>query len=342
MAAVSGTSTRFSAVGMREDLEDTIWELFPEDTWALTNLEQVSATSTLHEWQSDNLAGATANRQIEGDDASYATLAATVRLNNYQQISRKTFIVSGSLEASNSAGRRSEISRAGMKLMIELKRDMEQALVGNQASSVGGVGTGRSSAGMESWIAGPTENAGVAGGANAIRATTTANTTTTPGWAANAVPAPTDGTTTGALSKAALDSALEGAWADGGNPRIILCGSTNKAAIDNFTSVATRFVDVDREGTASIIGSVSVYVSDFGRHTVVLHRYVRGSVVLCLDPEYWAVSFYRRPFMEPLAKTGDAEKRQILAEFGLVARAPGTQIAPIIGGASSKVIATTG
>lgn len=337
MAAVSGTSTRFSAVGMREDLEDTIWELFPEDTWALSNLEQVAATSTNHEWQTDALAGATANRQIEGDDASYTTLAATTRMNNYQQISRKTFIVSGSLEASNLAGRRSEIARSGMKLMVELKRDMEQALVGNQASSAGGTGTARSSAGMESWIAGPTENAGTA--ANAVRATTTANTTTTPGFAGTTVVAPTDGTTTGAISKAALDSALEGAWADGGNPRIILCGATNKTNIDSFTSVATRFVDVDREGTASIIGSVSVYVSDFGRHTIVLHRYVRGSVVLCLDPEYWAISFYRRPFMEPLAKTGDAEKRQILAEYGLVARAPG---AAGLGGASSKVVATTG
>lgn len=336
MAAVSGTSSRFSAVGAREDLEDTIWELFPEDTWLLSNLAQVSAESTLHEWQTDQLAAAAANRQIEGDDASYTTLVATARINNYQQISRKTFIVSGSLEASNLAGRRSEIGRSGMKLMRELKRDMELALVGNQASSAGGTGTARSSAGMESWIAGPTGDPSVVG--NVVRATTTANTATSPGWAAGVVTAPTDGTTTGALTSTALNNALAGAWTDGGNPRVILVGATQKAAIDNFTSIATRFVDVDKADQASIVGAANLYVSDFGRHQVILHRYMRSSVVLAIDPEYWAISFFRRPFMEPLAKTGDAEKRQMLAEFGLVARAPGLADGSV-GGASAKVVA---
>jgi hypothetical protein len=42
--------------------------------------------------------------------------------------------------------------------------------------------------------------------------------------------------------------------------------------------------------------------------------------VLCIDPDYWAVAYLRRPFMETLAKTGDAEKKQMLAEFSLVCR----------------------
>jgi hypothetical protein len=215
-----------------------------------------------------------------------------------------------------------------MKLMRELKRDMEQALVTNQASSAGGAATARSSAGMESMIPGPTSNAGTSG--NAVRATTSAASTTTPGFSAGVFAAPTDGTTTGALTSTALNSALQGAWEDGGDPRVILAGATQKAAIDGFTSIATRFVDIDRNAQAVITGAANVYVSDFGRHTVVLHRYMRASVVLCLDPEYWAVSFLRRPFMEPLAKTGDAERRQLLAEFALVGRNPN---------ASSKVVA---
>jgi len=320
MAAVAGTATLFSQVGAREDLEDMIWELFPEDTWLLTNLDKVKATNTLHEWQTDALAAAAANRQVEGDDASFSTLAATSRIGNYQQISRKTFIVSGTLEASNLAGRRSEIARSGTKLMRELKRDMEFALVGNQASSAGSASLARSSAGLESWIAGPTIDA--TANANAIRATTTANTTTTPGWSGGTVVSPTDGTTTGALTVQALTFALGGSWADGADPRVILAGATQKAAIDTFTSIATRFVDIDRNAQAVITGAANVIVSDYGRHTVVLHRYMRTSVVIGIDPDYLAVSFYRRPFMETLAKTGDAEKRQILAEFGLVVRNP--------------------
>lgn len=260
MAALSGTATRFSQVGFREDLEDTIWELFPEDTYLLSNLDKETATSTFHEWQTDVLAGATANRIVEGDDASYSTLAATVRVGNYVQTSRKTFIVSGLAEVTKKAGRKSEIARSGMKLMKELKRDIELALVGNQASSAGGIATARSSGGMESWIGGPTSDPGTA--SNAVRATTAAQSASTIGFASGVVTAPTDSTTTGALTKTALDSALQGAWEDGGNPRTILVGATQKAAIDNFSSIATRFVDVDRSSQAVITGAANVYVSD--------------------------------------------------------------------------------
>ncbi len=317
MAAATGTTTRFDLVGFREDLEDVIWDLFPMDTWALTNLDKLTATSTFHEWQTDALAGATANRIVEGDDATYSAVTPTVRVGNYCQTSRKTFMISGLAEVTKKAGRRSEIARQGMKLMKELKRDIELALVGNQGSSAGGASTARSSAGMESWIQGPTQNPGTA--ANAVRSTTTAQGTTI-GFAAGVVASPTDSTTTGALSKAALDTALQGAWEDGGNPRIILTGATQKAAIDQFSSIATRFVDIDRSSQAVITGAANVYVSDFGRHTVILHRYMRSRTVLCLDPEYWAVAFIRRPFIETLAKTGDAERRQMLTDFTLVSR----------------------
>jgi hypothetical protein len=308
-------------------LEDTIWELYPEDTWALSNLDKVDATQQYHEWQTDTLAGATINRQLEGDDATFATLAPTVRMGNYLQISRKTFLVSGSVEASRMAGRKSELARNARKLMRELKRDMEQALIGNQNSTAGTVGGARSSGGMESFIFGPTQNAGTA--SNVIRATTTADACTTQGFSGTTVSAPVDGSTTGALSNTALNSALQGAWEDGGDPRVILCSANNKAAIDNFTSIATRFVDID-VAQAPIIGAANVYVSDFGRHTVILSRYIRTSVVLCLDPEYWAVAYLRRPFVEDLAKTGDGMKKQIISEFTLVARNPAS---------SAKVVA---
>jgi hypothetical protein len=136
------------------------------------------------------------------------------------------------------------------------------------------------------------------------------------------VAAPTDGSTTGALSLTALNATLLEAWTDGGNPNIILVGATQKAAVDAFTSIATRMVDIDRKAQAVIHQAANVYVSDYGTHTVLLHRYMRTSVVLCVDPDYWAVAFLRKPFMEALAKTGDGEKRQLIAEFCLEARNP--------------------
>lgn len=337
MAQVTGTTWTNSiansltmATNVREDVEDIIHELDPMDTWALTNLEKVDASSTYHEWLSDNLAAAAANIVREGDDATFATAAPAQRLGNYCQILNKTFIVSDTLEAVKKVGRSSETGRLGTKLLKELKRDWEFALVTNQASSAGGSGTGRSMAGMESWIAGPTA-ATANTAANVVAATTTAASATTPGFASGTVAAPTDGTTTGALTEGQLRAALEGSWSDGGDPRVILVGSTQKKAIDGFSGIATRFAEVGGKAQASIIGAANVYVSSFGSpHMVVLSRYVRSSVVLCIDPDYWAIAYLRRFQTKDLAKTGDATKKLIVSEGTLVCRNPA---------ASSKVVA---
>lgn len=336
MAIVTGTTwthatanSRTYASNIREDLEDVIWELDPMDTWALSNLDRVKATATFHEWLSDELAAAAANLIREGDDATFATAAPAARLGNFMQISNKTFIVSDTLEVVDKAGRKTETGRLGTKLMKELKRDMEFTLVRNQASSLGADATARASAGMESWIAGPTASTANTA-ANVVATTTTAATATTPGFSGGTVAAPTDGTTTAALTIGVLNLALQGAWEDGGDPRVILCSAQNKLTIDTFTGQATRFVDVAKGKQASIVGAANVYVSSFGVHQVILSRYTRNNAVLCLDPDYWAVAFLRTPRVVDLAKTGDATKKLLVTEYGLVCRNPN---------ASSKVVA---
>lgn len=287
----------------------------------MTNLDKVDVAQNYHEWLTDELAAATVNRMIEGDDATYAVASQPTRVGNYVQKSTKTFIISGETEAVVKAGRRSEIARIGMKSMVELKRDMEKALVQNQASSAGGAATARSSGSMESWIPGPTGiGAYTTTAGNAISATTTAQTCTTVGFASGVVTAPTDGTTTGALNSAVLDAACRLAWEKGGNPRVFLVGATQKAAINGITGIAQRQVQVNAASNIPILGSASIYVNDYGTFEVVLSRYMRSSVVLILDPQYWALGYLRRPFMEPRAKTGDAEKREIITNFTLISR----------------------
>lgn len=51
--------------------------------------------------------------------------------------------------------------------------------------------------------------------------------------------------------------------------------------------------------------------------TVVANRFQRERDALVLDPEYASVA-YLRPFQQiELAKTGDAEKRLLIVEYGL-------------------------
>lgn len=312
MAQVSGTTTVFSvgtAGGIREDLEDKIWDLFAEDTWALSNLDRVQANATYHEWLKDSLAAAASNTALEGNDASYATITNPSRVGNYCQITYKSFLVSGTLEAVSKAGRAREAARQAMKKMRELKNDMEFDIVRNHASMSGDVASARSSAGMESWIK------------TNIVYTATSTAGTTPGFLSGLVAAPTDATQV-AASEGAFKSVLSGAWAQGGNARVVLVNASTKAVIDGFTGIVTRNIDMSRANPqqAAIIGAANVYVSSFGIHMITLHRHVRGVTIMALDPEYWAIAFLRNPFMEELAKTGDARKYQMLAEWTLVCR----------------------
>jgi hypothetical protein len=326
MTVLTNTTLTFgigSGGGIREDLEDTIWDLFPEDTYLVSNLDKIDATAPTHEWLGQTLAAAAANIGVEGDDASFTSLTSPSRFGNYCQILSKTFLVSDTAEATKRAGRGSEVARGAMVKMREIKRDLEYALSRNGIGTAGGATTGRSMAGIETWISGNLNNAAVGTtvtASTAVRSTSTADTCTTPPTTSG-VPgtAPTDGTTTAALTSTNLNLALQGAWSNGGDPSVILCTANNKTLIDGFTSVATRFVNVD-VAQAPIIGAANVYVSDFGRHTVVLHRYMRSSVVLALDPNYWAIAFLRRPQARELARTGDGTKYQIIMEGTLVAR----------------------
>ena len=153
MAVPTNTVTTFSAIGNREDLANIIYDISPMDTPFLSQAAKSRASAVYHEWQTDALEAASANRKIEGDDATAATFVATTRVGNYCQISSKTISVSGTQRAVNAAGRADEFSYQLAKRGREIKRDMEFALTRNQGSSAGGTGTARSLASLESWLA---------------------------------------------------------------------------------------------------------------------------------------------------------------------------------------------
>src|SRR5206468_10074006 len=95
----------------REDIEDVIFDISPTETPLLSMAQRKTAGNTLHQWQTDALAAAAANRQVEGDDASYTTAAPTVMLSNYTQISRKTLVVSRTADRVRKYGRARELAR---------------------------------------------------------------------------------------------------------------------------------------------------------------------------------------------------------------------------------------
>ena len=55
MAIVTNTFTSHTAVGIREDLSNVIYDVSPEDTPFMSNIGEVSISNVLFEWQQDSL-----------------------------------------------------------------------------------------------------------------------------------------------------------------------------------------------------------------------------------------------------------------------------------------------
>jgi hypothetical protein len=324
MATITGTTATYgvgSAGGNREDLEDKIWDLFPDDTYVISNIDKVKASATYHEWLADSLVAAGSNINLEGNDGAFSSIVSPARYGNYTQIFKKEFLVSGTQEVVSKAGRRTETARQLVKQMRELKNDVEYAVVRNQAATAGSYTVGRSLGSIESWIGATSPSATAA--TQIVLATVAADGHVTAELASGAPGvAPTDAPagSTGAFTVASLRLALQAAWEDGGSTDIILANAAVKNAINDFSGIAQRQVDVGRGAQASITGAADLYVSNYGTHKIVLHRHARSNVCLCLDTSMWALATLRGFQMQKLAKTGDAEKSSLLFEGTLVAR----------------------
>jgi len=299
MAIVANTFTRYSAIGIREDLSNVIYNISPEETPFISNIKRENVKNTYFEWQTDSLAAASdANAALEGDDvSSFTAVNPTARVGNYTQISTKNVVISGTLEALDKAGRRSELTYQLAKLGSELKRDMESALLANQSPVAGNTTTARRTAGLPAWL--KTNTSFGSGGAN------------------NAgVSARTDGTQR-AFTETILKDVISKVWTSGGTPKMLMVGAFNKQVASGFTGIATRFRDVPAGAQAQIVGAADVYVSDFGTVNIVPNRFQRSRDAFVIDPEYASLAVLRPIQQMELAKTGDAEKRLMLVEYGL-------------------------
>jgi hypothetical protein len=309
MSQTSNTFDTFNAKGIRESLSNVIYNISPEETPFMSNVGRENVKNTYFEWQTDSLAAAsTTNAQVEGDDiTTFDSTAATVRLGNYTQISNKTLLISGTLESVDKAGRRSELAYQLAKRSAEIKRDMESIILTNQAAAAGSAGVStalRKTGSLLAFLKTNTDKG--TGGADPVY-TSSPTATRTDATAANLR----------TFTEAILKSVIQKVWASGGTPKVLMVGPVNKARVSGFTGIAEIRREVTGNRQATIIGAADVYVSDFGSVNVVPNRFQRERDAFVLDPEYAAVSFLRPFSTVELAKTGDAEKRMLVVEWGL-------------------------
>lgn len=297
---VTNTFKTTDAKGIREDLANVIYDISPEETPYQSNMGKgPKPGNTLFEWQVDSLADVdTSNAVAEGADVTtFDEVDPTIRLQNFQQISRKTVVISNTMEEVDTAGRRSELAYQLAKRGKELKRDIESILLSNQGAQGG---TTRLSASHLAFIK-----------SNVNKASDGVD----PVYTNLADDPRTDGTQR-AFTEDMLKDVMQQTWKAGGNPSILMVGPFNKQVVSSFPGIAETRVAATSSPT-TIIGAADVYVSDFGNLSVVPNRFQRERDAHVLDTEY-AELRYLRPYRQtPLAKTGDAEKRMMLVEWGL-------------------------
>jgi hypothetical protein len=297
MSAPSNTYLTTAAIGNREDLTDVIYRISPTATPFISMASKAKATNTLHEWQTQDLAAASStNAQAEGDNASAKSVTPTVRLSNRTQISTKTVVVSGTQQAMNPAGRKDELAYQLSLASLELRRDMESSATKLDVTAT----SPRQSRGLVGWVVDNVDNNG------GTLASYTGNTGRTKGTAV-------------AFTEARLKNVLQKIFTAGGDPDTILLPPGAKQTFSSFTGNSTRF---DKGEDAKLYAAVDVYVSDFGELKAIPSRFQDANDVFVLESAKWAIA-YLRPFSTiELAKTGDAEQRELLVEWTVEARAP--------------------
>jgi hypothetical protein len=307
MAKVTNAFSTYQAKGNREDLADAIYNIDPADRPFMSIIGKRNATNIQFDWQTENLPALDrSNKRVEGFELSRSAGTPTVRKSNICQISSRDATVTGSQNAANAAGKRSEMSHQMALAGKALMRDVEAILCSEQPRNNGeddDTPVERMTRGAEHWI---TSNA-FYGAGTPTSGTAGANPTS------ETAPV-TDADAGRDFSELLLADAIQQTYEKGGEPTVLLMGPYQKRVFSTFKGRADseRAVPVNE-----VIAAVDIYKSDFGNMKALPSRWVRTKTVLGIDPEYFKHATYRRLERSPIAKVGDAETEMLVTEYGL-------------------------
>lgn len=265
----------FQAIGEREDLSDLIVNITPSETALFSAMAKRNATGIFHEWQTDTLAAAATNEQLEGADPTFPTLSPTTRLGNYIQRMFKAWFVSNEIEAVSKAGRDSEYAYFEEKSMKELARDTEFDMWRN-ASAVGASATARALQGVSNSI---TTNTSTAGSSRA-------------------------------LNETLYNDMLQTIFDSGGQPNVTFVGGFNKRQISAFaggSGTSRNIALTDRR----LINSIDVYESDFGLQKIILSRHQDSSIAYLLEMAMWRAAVLIATKHKPLPDQGGGPRGMV-------------------------------
>lgn len=301
MAIKTDTYETYDATNIPEQVLEKIYRIEREESPIYSSAKKIKVKTTSPEWQTQDLASAADNINVQGDEFSVDARTPTARVKNHTQILDKVVSITGTNQAVGHYGYENEMSYQKELAMKELKRDAERALVQNNASVAGSTGTGGESGGVETWI--ETNVSRGAGGSNGGYNSGTGLTV-----------APTDGTQREFTEDLLLD-VLQTGYDNGAKFSTIHLGSFNKRRMSSFSGNATRHSD-DRK---KVSNTIDVYESDFGTLTCMINPRQRSRTALLYDMDKIACLQLRPMETGKIAKTHDSNEEYVLTELTLKA-----------------------
>jgi hypothetical protein len=315
MPKVTNAFTTYEAVGNREDLSNTIYNIDPFDTPIMSMGKRRNVKNRIFDWQTEFLPIVNLNNaDLEGFQLSNAPAQPTIRQNNVTQISHRDATVSGTQEESDAAGKGSEMAHQMALAAKVLKSDMESIMCSRQPRVNGDdtTPTARQTEAIAHWLGRAVDKHAVAGAAVA-GVTTGLPVLSTDPFAAVA------GGSQLQITEAMLGAAMQQAYVNGGSPTMWIVPPGPKRTISTFTGRSTTQVLV---GKTEVVSTIDVIATDFGRVKVAPSRWLQPDTALLMDPDYFAVAFFRAFRQVLMARTGDAETRMIIVEWGVEMRNP--------------------
>lgn len=307
MATIANTFTTTQAVGNREELSDVVSRITPEDTPIYSMIKKGKCVSVHPEWETDELAAPAENIVPEGEEYNFGAITPPARMGNYTQILRKEWILSKTQEVVSEAGNVQKRKYQKLKKGIEIRKDVEYAIVATNAS-VGGAT--REFGSLNTWITTNVDrgNTGTNGGFNS-------------GTGLTVAPGPG---TQRAFDKTIMDKVMQLGYNNGANFKSVVVSPYVKSVFVTFMSNAAvapfRYSVSSKGDDRTIIANADYYEGPFGRVAVIPNRVMAGSATLArnafyIDPEFISFLWLRKIQEDKgLAKTGDADKGVIIGE----------------------------
>lgn len=303
MAVIANTVLTTAAIGNREELDNIVSMITPTDTPIYSSAGKDTLDSKHPEWEMESLRAPAANAQPEGNDYDFNAQTAPTRVGGRTQIFNDTWIYSGTQQAVDNAGNQEKAAKAKIKAGINVRKDIELAIVTNTASTNTDP---RYMGGLPSWL---TSNVSRNSGSNG-------------GFSGSDTTAESVGTQR-AITKAILDTTMQSCYVSGGNVTDFVVSPYVKSVFVTFMSDGNvapfRNTNVSDNGKNTIIGTADMYEGPFGKITVTPNRVMATSAAVARRAFLNDYDILRYGTLRPIgedevAKTGDAQKGVIIHE----------------------------